>query len=119
MNRPNLFLIDVTDIDRSTAFYADLFEMEPVIRTPRYVPFEVAPGVLFALWTGRSDRLAGGATGEVGLMLPGGTAAVDRIHQEWLARGVEIITPPHDDVFGRTFVAADPDGNLVRVSPVD
>ncbi|ERS63191.1 hypothetical protein HMPREF1257_01385 [Corynebacterium sp. KPL1814] len=26
--------------------------------------------------------------------------------------------PPYDDVFGRTFVVADPDGNLFRVSPV-
>ena len=26
---------------------------------------------------------------------------------------------PHDDVFGRTFVVTDPDGNLIRVSPVD
>ncbi|MFE2031548.1 glyoxalase, partial [Streptomyces hygroscopicus] len=25
----------------------------------------------------------------------------------------------HDAVFGRTFVITDPDGNLIRVSPVD
>jgi hypothetical protein len=35
----------------------DLFEIEPVMTTPRYVPFEVAPGVLFALWSGRSDEV--------------------------------------------------------------
>jgi len=28
------------------------------------------------------------------------------------------VQPPDDDVFGRTFVVADPDGNLFRVSPV-
>jgi predicted enzyme related to lactoylglutathione lyase len=29
------------------------------------------------------------------------------------------VEAPHDAVFGRTFVATDPDGNLIRVSPVD
>jgi catechol 2,3-dioxygenase-like lactoylglutathione lyase family enzyme len=53
MTTPNLFLIYVADVERATAFYSDLFEMEPVAVTPRYVPFEIAPGVLFALWSGR------------------------------------------------------------------
>ncbi len=30
----------------------------------------------------------------------------------------DVVEEPHDDVFGRTFVIADPDGNLIRVSPV-
>ncbi|QHK22528.1 glyoxalase (plasmid) [Pseudarthrobacter psychrotolerans] len=121
MAAPNLFLIYVTDVARSTAFYSDLFEMEPVAVTPRYVPFEVAPGVLFALWSGRGDTVmaASPRASEVGLMLSGSKAAVDDRYADWTAKGVTVIEEPHEDVFGRTFVIADPDGNLIRVSPVD
>lgn len=89
--------------------------------TPRYVPFEVAPGVLFALWSGRADRVTPGTprTSEVGLMVPGSSAAVDDLHAAWAAKGVTVVEPPHDEVFGRTFVITDPDGNLIRVSPID
>ena len=55
MPAPNLFLIYVRDAEAATAFYSNLFEIEPVFTSPRYVAFEVAPGVLFALWTGRSE----------------------------------------------------------------
>ncbi|MGV9280935.1 VOC family protein [Streptomyces sp. NPDC003730] len=121
MSAPNLFLVYVNDVERATAFYSDLFDIKPVITTPRYVPFEVAPGVLFAIWSGRSDQVAPGTprTSEVGLMVPGSAAAVDAVHAEWVAKGVTVVEEPHDEVFGRTFVVADPDGNLIRVSPVD
>ena len=47
MSAPNLFLIYVTDTERSTHFYADLLEIEPVFRSPFYVAFEVAGLVTF------------------------------------------------------------------------
>lgn len=121
MAAPNLFLIYVTDIERSTAFYSDLFDIEPVLLTPRYVPFEVAPGVLFALWSGRADTVSAATPrlSEVGLMLPGKQSSVDELFTDWAAKGVTVIEEPHDDVFGRTFVITDPDGNLIRVSPID
>lgn len=52
-------------------------------------------------------------------MVPGSTAAVDDVYTQWAAKSVTVIEEPHDEVFGRTFVIADPDGNLIRVSPVD
>ncbi|HUX70531.1 MAG TPA: VOC family protein [Cellulomonadaceae bacterium] len=121
MSAPNLFLVYVSDIERATTFYRELFEIEPVMLTPRYVPFQVAPGVLFALWNGRRDQVASDTprTFEVGLMVPGSKAAVDDVYAAWAATGVTVVEEPHDDVFGRTFVIADPDGNLIRVSPVD
>ena len=51
MTAPNLFLTYVTDAQRSTAFYSDLFSIQPTFTSPRYVAFEIAPGVLFAIWT--------------------------------------------------------------------
>ncbi|WP_214106845.1 VOC family protein [Acrocarpospora catenulata] len=121
MSAPNLFLIYVTDIERATRFYSDLFEIEPITTTPRYVPFQVAPSVLFALWSGRGDTVTPDTprSSEVGLMVPRATAAIDDVYAKWAEKGVTVIEEPHDDVFGRTFVIADPDGNLIRVSPFD
>lgn len=121
MPAPNLFLVYVTDVERATAFYGDLFEIEPVTVTPRYVPFEIAPGVLFALWGGQGDEVAADTprTSEVGLMVSRSSAAVDDVYATWVAKGATVVEEPHDAVFGRTFVVADPDGNLIRVSPVD
>ena len=121
MPAPNLFLVYVRDAEAATAFYRDLFEIEPTFTSPRYVAFEVAPGVLFAVWTGRSERAIPSTprTSEVGLMVPGAASAVDEVFERWVAKGVHVVEEPYDEVFGRTFVIADPDGNLVRVSPLD
>lgn len=83
--------------------------------------FEVAPGVLFALWTGRSEHTVPGTprTCEAGLMVPGPASAVDETFTSWVSKGVHVVEEPHDEVFGRTFVITDPDGNLIRVAPVD
>lgn len=121
MTTPNLFLVYVRNAAASTRFYSDLFEVDPVFTSPRYVAFEAASGVLFALWSGRSEHAtpATPRTAEVGLMVPGSATAIDALHARWAAKGIEVVEPPHDEVFGRTFVVADPDGNLIRVSPVD
>lgn len=120
MPTPNLFLVYVTDVERATAFYSDLFEMEPITVTPRYVPFQIAPGVLLALWSGGGEVLPDTPrTSEVGLMVPGPAAGVDDVFDTWTTKGVTVVEKPHDAVFGRTFVVADPDGNLIRVSPTD
>jgi len=118
---PNLFLSYVQDAEQATAFYSDLFQIQPSFTSPRYVAFEVAPGVLFAVWTGRAEHAGPGTprVSEVGLMVPGSAAAVDEVYAQWVAKGVTVVEEPHDDVFGRTFVIRDPDGNLIRVSPVD
>ena len=121
MPAPNLFLIGVRDTQVATAFYSDLFEIEPTFTSPHYVAFEVAPGVLFALWTGYSEHAVPSTprTSEVGLMVPGPPDRIDEIFTSWVSKGVPVVHEPHDAVFGRTFVITDPDGNLIRVSPVD
>jgi predicted enzyme related to lactoylglutathione lyase len=121
MPAPNLFLVYVRDAAVATAFYAGLFEITPAFVSPRYVAFEVAPGVLFAVWTGRADQVTPDTArnSEVGLMVPRSTALVDDLYARWTAQDVTVVEEPHDDVFGRTFVIADPDGNLIRVSPAD
>lgn len=52
-------------------------------------------------------------------MVPGRSEASDDMFTDWVSKGVAVAQEPHDAVFGRTFVIADPDGNLIRVSPID
>jgi predicted enzyme related to lactoylglutathione lyase len=121
MTAPNLFLVYVTDVERSTKFYSELFDITPKMVTPRYVPFEIAPGVLFALWSGRSEAASPEVprTSELGLNVPTSEISVDEVYAQWQQKGLTVIEPPHDEPFGRSFVVADPDGNLIRVSPID
>lgn len=43
---------------------------------------------------------------------------VDALHAEWLGKGATILMRPTDLDFGRSFVAADPDGHRLRVYTV-
>jgi predicted enzyme related to lactoylglutathione lyase len=118
--KANLQLIYVSDISRSTDFYKKLFEAEPAFSTPRYVAFGAGKDALFALWTGGEQpdpeipRYS-----EIGIMLPT-SSDVDMLHAKWQEIAeINIVRPPYDEVFGRTFLVKDPDGHLIRVSPLD
>jgi predicted enzyme related to lactoylglutathione lyase len=39
---------------------------------------------------------------------------VDAAHRLWKDRGVELVTEPHDEPFGRTFAFKDPDGRVMH-----
>lgn len=121
MPAPNLFIVYVTDVEASSAFYSELFELSPRFSSPRFVEFGIAETAGFALWSGKSDAVASTSqrTSEVCLNIPGGPEAIQQQYQRWCDLGVTIVEEPHDDVFGRTFLAQDPDGNLLRVAPVD
>ncbi|MGI5221313.1 VOC family protein [Nocardia sp. CA-290969] len=120
MPTPNMFIVYVTDAQASARFYADLFETAPKFESPRFVTFDLGGGIDLALWSGHADQIQPGPrTGELCLNLPGEPAAIDEQFERWVAQGVKVVQEPHDAVFGRTFVVADPDGNLIRVAPRD
>lgn len=116
-----MFIVYVEDAASSAAFYGDLFEMTPTFTSPRFVEFEIGTGVGLALWSGDASALESTPvrTSEVCLNLPGGPGAIEEQYRRWVELGVDVVREPYDDVFGRTFVIADPDGNLIRVAPVD
>lgn len=66
-NREIVFIVYVTDIDASAAFYSNLLDLNISFTSPRYVTMDLAPGVALALWTGKSDTLkdAGARTSEI------------------------------------------------------
>lgn len=57
--KPNLQLVYVSDIERSTAFYKTIFKSEPVFSSPRYVAFAATDSgkALFAIWTGGTVQM--------------------------------------------------------------
>ncbi|MDE1482922.1 VOC family protein [Xenorhabdus bovienii] len=118
--KPNLQLVYVSDIEHSTAFYKTIFNAEPIFASPRYVAFSAGGEVLFAIWSGgtKPDR-AIPRFSEIGIMLPSGKD-VDRCFEEWRKNPeIKIVQEPHTEVFGRTFLAEDPDGHIIRVCPLD
>ncbi|MGW7295927.1 VOC family protein [Streptomyces xiamenensis] len=116
------FIVYVNDAPEAARFYADLLELKPAFESPRFISFSLGDGADLALWSGQVE---GGPnprvsrTGEVCVCLPGAPEAIDRRYEQWVAKGVRVVSEPTDTVFGRTFVVADPDGNLIRVAPVD
>lgn len=118
--KPNLQLIYVSDIDRSTAFYTMLFGADPVFVSPRYVAFAADGKDLFAIWTGGSEPdVAAPRFSEIGIMLPSNDN-VNRLFKRWRDNSeIKIVREPYDEVFGRTFLVEDPDGHIIRVCPID
>ena len=49
MTAPNLFLIYVQDAEAATAFYSDLFDLQPIFTSPRYVAFRGCSGCAVCL----------------------------------------------------------------------
>ncbi|MBF4546497.1 VOC family protein [Corynebacterium afermentans subsp. lipophilum] len=119
VNREIVFIVYATDIDRSVEFYSGLLELETDFVSPRYVTFALADGVALALWTGNSEALASATARTTEVCLNVNRDEVMDVFQAWSDKGVDVIKEPHQDVFGTTFVVADPDGNQIRVAPVD
>ncbi|WP_244175569.1 VOC family protein [Xenorhabdus vietnamensis] len=118
--KPNLQLIYVSDIERSTAFYATIFNTEPIFSSPRYVAFNAGKEAIFAIWSGgtKPDSTVPRFS-EVGIMLPF-SESVDQLFEKWQQNpNIEIQQEPYTDVFGRTFLVKDPDGHMIRVCPLD
>ncbi|WP_416795799.1 VOC family protein [Ciceribacter azotifigens] len=110
-------LLYVADPMKSAEFYGRLLGRAPFEAHPTFVSFEINDGLLLGLWSTSSADISaptpvGGS--EVGLVVAT-RADVDRRFQEWKSAGATILKEPADMVFGRTFLAADPDGHRLRV----
>jgi len=118
--KPNLQLVYVSDIKRSTAFYKTLFNAEPVFSSPRYVAFAAGGEALFAIWTGgTTPDVTIPRFSEIGIMLPS-NEEVDHLFDKWQKNpDIKILQKPQTEVFGRTFLVADSDGHIIRVCPKD
>jgi predicted enzyme related to lactoylglutathione lyase len=117
MPNPNFVLLYVDDPARSAAFYAGILGRDPVEASPTFALFEANGSLMLGLWSRRGVEpapVAGPGSSELAISVAA-NAEVDRLHDEWKARGIPIAQPPTDMDFGRTFVALDPDTHRLRV----
>ncbi len=117
MPDPNFVILYVADPRRSVAFWSEILGHDPIEVADTFAMLPLTGGVMLGLWSHRTLAPAAGAA-------PGGSeiaitvadaAAVDATHAAWVAKGVPVLLPPTDLDFGRSFVAADPDGHRLRV----
>jgi predicted enzyme related to lactoylglutathione lyase len=117
MPSPDFVLLYVADPVASAAFYAGLLDRAAVEASPGFALFALDGGTMLGLWA-RHEVLppAGeaGSGGELAFTVPA-PGTVDSTHEAWQARGLPILQPPVALDFGRSFVAADPDGHRLRV----
>ncbi|WP_409997791.1 MULTISPECIES: VOC family protein [unclassified Bradyrhizobium] len=121
MATPNLILLYVEDPARSRAFYEKLLGRAPAASFPTYVAFEFTNGLYLGLWSTKAANFVSSGTGhrsELAFMVDD-DAAVDRLYAAWRDAGVSIEQEPSVAVFGRTFVAVDPDEHRLRVCTPD
>ncbi len=116
MFTPNLqmILLFVENPARSARFYEKLFHLKPVEESPTFALFILPNGVQLGLWS----PLTADPPAEVssqGFEIAFPVDDVDKVYHDWLTKGVPMLQPVTDMDFGRTFVAADPDGHRVRV----
>ena len=121
MPDPNLILLYVDDPARSVAFYERLLGRKPAAAFPTYAAFELASGLTLGLWSTKAKDFVSSGIGhrvELAFMVES-ERTVDELHDAWRNAGVAIEQEPMTAVFGRTFVALDPDGHRIRVCTPD
>lgn len=114
-------IVYVNDAPAAARFYGGLLGLSPSFETPGYVAFDLGPGADLALWAGQFEALSPEVprTSEICLAIDGGAESLLAMFRQWRAQGVTILQEPADAGFGLTFLAADPDGNRIRVAPQD
>ena len=121
MATPNLILLYVENPQASVEFYRKLLVREPAANFPTYAAFELDHGLTLGLWARQSVAPTPSDTGnrtEFAFTVKN-NEAVEAIYADWKALGLTFEQEPTTMVFGRTFVALDPDGHRLRVCPVD
>jgi predicted enzyme related to lactoylglutathione lyase len=117
MNRPNSLILYVEDTAKSAAFYHGLFQAPVVEQSVNFAMVALPGGLMLGLWA-RHDVKPAPASGAGGLEL-GVTlesdAAIDAAADEAQKAGARLVQAPVTLDFGYTFLAASPDGHLIRV----
>ena len=113
MATPNFVILYVDNPISSAAFYARLLDRPALETSPTFAMFSLHDGVMLGLWSRHGVEPKASPPGGSEICFTVGD--VDAVHADWVKRGLTVIQPPTDMDFGRTFVAADPDGHRLRV----
>jgi catechol 2,3-dioxygenase-like lactoylglutathione lyase family enzyme len=116
MPNPNFLLLHVDSPAASAAFYETLLGHPPIETSPTFVMFALRSGIMLGLWSRHTVEPETGAAGASELAFTvENEKAVDAAYADWKGKNVSILMAPATMDFGRTFVAADPDGHRLRV----
>jgi predicted enzyme related to lactoylglutathione lyase len=117
MAMPHFVLLYVDAPEASAAFYARLLDRQPLESSPNFVMFELSPDLRLGLWARRDVQPAPGGAADTGELAMGveTNEEVEALCADQKRKGVKILQEPVTMDFGRTFLAADPDGHRLRV----
>lgn len=113
----------VSDVDRSTEFYADVLGLDVAERGERSTAFDTGEGQLMIEQDFDEEALAafgleppGEDRGE-GVIVVVEVDDVDAVHERAASAGAEVLTEPRDVDWGRRLcLVRDPDGYVIEVS---
>lgn len=117
MKHPHFVLLYVVDPRVSVPFYQEMLDCAPVEASDSFAMFALDSGIMLGLWK-REQVLpivsAVSGASELAITVDD-QAEVDRLHQLWTARGINILQAPCSMDFAYTFLATDHDGHRIRV----
>jgi predicted enzyme related to lactoylglutathione lyase len=105
----NFVILHVRDVAAARTFYTNALELAVAAENPTFVQLQAAGGATLAL---QHDELAA-PTGTIELWWQ--MQDVDSACAQLQARGVEIVSGPADQPFGRTLSIKDPEGNVLAM----
>lgn len=107
-------LLFVTNPQKSSLFYQEILELQPIEESPTFVMFALKNGVMLGLWSKyTAEPRVDAPAGAFEICFP--AENVDALYEEWGRNHVTVAQKPTDMDFGRTFVVLDPDGHRIRV----
>lgn len=107
-------LLFVDNPQKSSSFYQDLFQLQPIESSPTFVLFALPNGVMLGLWSKHTaEPRVEASPGAFELCFA--SEDVDALYHDWGTKSVTVVQKPTDMDFGRTFVILDPDGHRIRI----
>ena len=111
MNKGLQFVIvHVADVPAARTFYTERMGFAVEAEQPGFVQFTQTGGATYAIL----QEVAGTERIELWWFVDDADAECAAL----AARGVSVVTPPHDEPFGRAFTVKDPEGNLLNLLQV-
>ena len=115
VNGPDFISIQVSDLDRSAAFYEEHLGLTRQPGPPNAVVFDTKPAAFAVRRPAEGFDPAAQAAPSGGVLLWFHAPEAQAVHDALVAAGVEIASDPVDGPFGRTFTFVDPDGYRITL----
>src|SRR5579859_681351 len=107
----NFVMLHVPDVEKARAFYTEKLGLEVEDQAPDFVQFKqpMGNGASFALGKGEDAAILQGAE------LWWYVDDADKTYAGLAAQGVEVVSKPTDEPFGRTLAIKDPAGHTIHM----